>query len=121
MAFNRNRGNPRSQGNRPASSHGHRGGPRTQGNRKNSDDTGRHHRRDRNRSAPHPHKNKRIAKKDKEPKKDEATLKEELDRQIREYWIKTGAKKGKEQSKEEQDLATKKLNEEMDQYWKKAA
>ena len=40
----------------------------------------------------------------------------DLDRQMRQYWIKAG--KGKEE--EQKNLGNQKMNEEMDDYWKRA-
>jgi len=39
---------------------------------------------------------------------------------MRDYWIKTGSKKGNEELKGENNVGTKKMNQEMDEYWKKA-
>ena len=47
--------------------------------------------------------------------------KDDLDRQMREYWIKSGAAKGKEEAQKHKSLAAEKMNEEMDFYWKEAA
>lgn len=47
--------------------------------------------------------------------------KDDLDRQMREYWIKSGAVKGKEEAQKHKNLAAEKMNEEMDFYWKEAA
>lgn len=94
-------------------------------NRNNSQDlsdshTGRRfHRNNRNDG---PGGKRRFIKKDHkrpEPKKDDE-IKDDLDRQMRDYWIKTGSKKGAEELKGEQNIATKKMNQEMDDYWKKA-
>lgn len=46
--------------------------------------------------------------------------KDDLDRQMREYWVKTGSAKGKEEAIQHKNLAAQKMNEEMDEYWKKA-
>ena len=43
---------------------------------------------------------------------------DDLDRQMRQYWIKSGSAKGKEE--EQKNLGSQKMNEEMDEYWKKA-
>lgn len=39
---------------------------------------------------------------------------------MREYWIKSGSHKGKEEAKKDQNLASQKMNEQMDEYWKMA-
>lgn len=38
-------------------------------------------------------------------------MKNDLDRQMREYWVKSGSNKGKEEVKKDASLATKKMNE----------
>ena len=57
---------------------------------------------------------RRIGKKIQKKNKDG----DQLDREMREYWIKSGQKKGKEEGNKDQNLAVKKMNEEMDDYWK---
>ncbi len=47
--------------------------------------------------------------------------KDDLDRQMRQYWIKSGASKGKEEAQKQKNVASEKMNEEMDFYWKEAA
>lgn len=47
--------------------------------------------------------------------------KDDLDRQMREYWIKSGGAKGKEEGEKQKKFASEKMNEEMDFYWKEAA
>lgn len=52
--------------------------------------------------------------------KDKDELKNDLDRQMTDYWIKTGSKKGTEEQKNMANVVSQRMNQEMDAYWKKA-
>ena len=70
------------------------------------------------------YKTKMIGKRrrfNEKPHKKGKIEKDDLDRQMRQYWIKSGSHKGTEEAKKDQNLAVQKMNEEMDDYWKNAS
>lgn len=54
------------------------------------------------------------------PVKQAPKEKDDLDKQMREYWIKSKSSKGKEEAQHDSGLAKQKMNEEMDNYWEEA-
>lgn len=129
MGFDRNRNNPRKRFN-PRRTEGNRapfrkGSGEARRSQDNEEGPARRigGRRDRdNEQTRRPIRGRRLIRKrnEKPLPKDKDELKHELDRQMREYWIKSGSGKGKDEAKKDSSLAIKKMNEEMDEYWKKA-
>ena len=132
MAFNRNR-NPRAVGRRyvPAGRTGQKpqfrkrsvdAGGNLEGKRgrfqRRRDGGNRFNRKDRNGDRKNVRGRKLIKKGNAKPVPKE---KDDLDRQMREYWIKKGGAKGKEEAEKQKKFASEKMNEEMDFYWKEAA